>query len=33
GTAFDIAGKGIASEVSLLEALKVAERYLKEDLK
>lgn len=33
GTAFDIAGKGIASEVSLLEALKVAQRYLKEDLK
>ncbi len=33
GTAFDIAGEGIASEVSLLEALTVAERYLREDLK
>jgi len=25
GTAFDIAGKGIASEISLLEAIKVAD--------
>lgn len=33
GTAFDIAGEGRASEVSLLEAIAVAERYLKEDLK
>lgn len=27
GTAFDIAGKGIASEVSLVEAIKVASKY------
>jgi len=25
GTAFDIAGKGIAAEISLLEAIKVAD--------
>jgi 4-hydroxythreonine-4-phosphate dehydrogenase len=31
GTAFDIAGEGRASEVSLLEAIKVAERYLQEE--
>jgi len=29
GTAFDIAGKGIASPVSMVEAVKVAARYLK----
>jgi 4-hydroxythreonine-4-phosphate dehydrogenase len=28
GTAFDIAGKGIASEVSMVEAIKVAIKYL-----
>jgi 4-hydroxythreonine-4-phosphate dehydrogenase len=28
GTAFDIAGKGIASEVSMIEAVKVAARYV-----
>jgi 4-hydroxythreonine-4-phosphate dehydrogenase len=28
GTAFDIAGKGIASEVSMVEAIRVAIRYL-----
>ena len=28
GTAFDIAGKGIASEISMIEAIKVAIRYL-----
>jgi 4-hydroxythreonine-4-phosphate dehydrogenase len=28
GTAFDIAGKGIASPVSMIEAIKVAARYL-----
>lgn len=28
GTAFDIAGKGLASEVSMVEAIKVAIRYL-----
>lgn len=27
GTAFDIAGKGIASEVSMIECLKVAAQY------
>ena len=27
GTAFDIAGKGIASEVSLVETIKVASKY------
>ena len=27
GTAFDIAGKGIASPVSMIEAIKVAEKY------
>ena len=27
GTAFDIAGKGIASEVSMVEAVRVAEKY------
>jgi 4-hydroxythreonine-4-phosphate dehydrogenase len=28
GTAFDIAGQGIASEISMIEAIKVAIRYL-----
>lgn len=28
GTAFDIAGKGVASPVSMIEALQVAQRYL-----
>lgn len=27
GTAFDIAGKGVASEISLVEAIKAAARY------
>ena len=27
GTAFDVAGKGVASEVSMVEAIKVAAKY------